>query len=211
MYSSTWRSHFLAESTSTYGGEVAVIPITKGRLVVVDAQDYLWLRQWKWGFQRDPRHSDPGYGYAVRTGRADEERAGRRIAMHREIARTPSELVCDHINGDPLDNRRTNLRNVTQAQNLLNRRVFRSNRAGVKGVAYDARRDKWMAHVRLYFDTREEAEAMYERIAHVTHGALLRGAESTAPEPLSESEKLAIWEAMRERQRARSREMDDYL
>src|SRR5690242_18197292 len=84
----------------------------------VDHEDFIWLRKWTWRMD--------AFGYAVRHGRPD----GGRIVhyrMHREImdlaptkAADPREV--DHIDGDVRNNRRANLRVVTHAQNMQNRR-----------------------------------------------------------------------------------------
>lgn len=44
--------------------------------------------------------------------------------------------VIDHINGDPLDNRISNLRDVSQTENLLNQNVPPKSNTGVRGVSF---------------------------------------------------------------------------
>lgn len=58
-------------------------------------------------------------GYAVRRGLLEGKR--KTIRMHRMLINTPDELVTDHINRNRLDNRKVNLRAVTQKQNTNNR------------------------------------------------------------------------------------------
>ena len=88
----------------------------------------------------------------------------------------PDELYVDHINHNVYDNRKSNLRIVTTAQNEMNKGNRKDNTSGCKGVNWDKRRSKW--HVRLsynkvrmelgYFDdfdkavsVRKEAEKKY--------------------------------------------------
>lgn len=71
----------------------------------------------------------------------------------------------DHANGDPSDNRITNLRQASRSQNMHNCKVRRDNSSGVKGVSLRARCGKWKVHVmcggktyRATHETKEEAE-----------------------------------------------------
>lgn len=83
-------------------------------------------------------------------------RKRRRIAMHRLITGAPPELVVDHINGDTLDNRRSNLRIVTLRENAQNTAAHRDSKSGLRGVAWDKSAGRWRANAlgkRLgYFD-----------------------------------------------------------
>lgn len=79
-------------------------------------------------------------GYAAR-------RSGRKIiGLHREIMSPPTHLEVDHINGDPLDNRRSNLRIVTHAENLQNK--VTPGRAHLRNVTLgsNGRFAVWVSH-----------------------------------------------------------------
>lgn len=98
-------------------------------------------------------------GYAVRGVET--------IAMHRQILGLVDvdwTRVADHINGNPLDNRRSNLRIVTQAQNTHNR-VPLGGSSRHMGVCWNGQKNRWRARVtiagRVYRlgDFIDEAEA----------------------------------------------------
>lgn len=86
--------------------------------------------------------------------------------FHRAVlGAKPGEDV-DHINGNPLDNRRANLRIVTRAENLQNRaRLTKINTSGYRGVSFCKQTKRWRGKAqingRLYhvgrFATAEEA------------------------------------------------------
>jgi hypothetical protein len=99
------------------------IPLTKGRIALVDDEDYDFLTRWKWQFNAD--------GYAVHSTHV----AGKaiKIPMHRMIMNAQKGEIIDHINGSRLDNQRANLRRATRAQNAQNSIQVR-NWTGYKGV-----------------------------------------------------------------------------
>ncbi len=88
-----------------------VIRLNKGKKVFVDDDDYKFLSQWKWRMNT---------GYAAR--RSQVEGCPSWIFMHRLIMGFPKSQV-DHINGNRLDNRRSNLRVCTIAENHRNNKV----------------------------------------------------------------------------------------
>jgi len=58
----------------------------------------------------------------------------RQLSIHRTIMSPPKGMDVDHINGDPLDNRRSNLRICTRSQNSQNKKLRNDSASGYKGV-----------------------------------------------------------------------------
>lgn len=73
---------------------------------------------------------------------------GRAIRLHRLLLPTVQKgLVIDHKNRNKLDNRRNNLRVVTQKENCHNSSVRSNNKSGVPGVFFDNRAKRWRAQI----------------------------------------------------------------
>lgn len=51
--------------------------------------------------------------------------------------------IIDHIDGNPLNNKISNLREATHSQNMQNSRLRKDNKSGEKGVIWDKRFKKW--------------------------------------------------------------------
>jgi hypothetical protein len=92
------------------------IQLTKGFVTLVDDKDFEYLSGFTW-------HALDNHGkiYA-RTAK----KVGKRVIctyMHRMLIECPAELEIDHIDRNPLNNQRSNLRVVTHSENLENRVV----------------------------------------------------------------------------------------
>lgn len=74
---------------------------------------------------------------------------GKQERLHRLIARPPLGFGVDHINRNKLDIRRANLRVCKQADNCLNVPPRRDNKSGIRGVWFDALRNKWSAQISI--------------------------------------------------------------
>lgn len=73
---------------------------------------------------------------------------GTRQLIHRFIMGTPKGLVVDHLNHDTLDNRKSNLRSVTHAENQQNRKgASKHSKTGIRGVSFDKKSNKWRAQI----------------------------------------------------------------
>lgn len=65
------------------------------------------------------------------------------VRLHRLILGAPEDLHVDHLNHNPLDNRRCNLRLVTKAENNQNRRTPKNNTSGERNVRWNSEMGKW--------------------------------------------------------------------
>jgi hypothetical protein len=147
------------------------IPLTKDHWTLVDNEDYATLASWSWYFNN---------GYAVRDVRINGVRKS--LKMHRVLVAAPDNLEVDHISGDKLDNRRSNLRIVDHAQNMRNVRRHVDNRSGVKGVRWHTKTGMWQARIMVsgkthylgYFASVEEAGYAYDAAARELHGTYAR-------------------------------------
>ena len=141
------------------------IELTKGQKAIVDDEDYDWLNDFNWYYAKA--------GYAARGIRNRKEGWQKKILMHREIMNASIGKEVDHINGDGLDNRRSNLRLATHAQNIRNGKHRTNNTSGYKGVFWQKDHKKWCARIMIdykpkhlgYFNTPEEAAQAYNEAA----------------------------------------------
>jgi len=140
------------------------IPLTQGQTALVDDKDYDLVSRHKWYALQQGEDR----WYAV-TGHCA-------IPMHRLILDPPEGLEVDHINQNGLDNRRSNIRICTRAQNSCNRGPNKRNTTGYKGVT--RHKGKYQAQIgidgtTLYLsrhDTAREAARAYDAAAQVFHG-----------------------------------------
>lgn len=94
------------------------IPLTQGKVALVDDEDYEYLMQWKWCVKKHRNTI-----YACRSTWIKGEGPGRREYMHRVIMKTPDDMSTDHINHNGLDNQKHNLRICAGKENNRNRKV----------------------------------------------------------------------------------------
>lgn len=115
------------------------IPLSKGKRTMVDDEDYDYLSQFKWCYVVKKK-GYPGYAMSKMGTRHN-------YSMHRVIMHVKEGLEIDHICGDTLDNRKSNLRIVTHRQNCLNQSTRKDNTSGHKGVWFARRDGKWAASI----------------------------------------------------------------
>lgn len=114
------------------------IPLTRGLHAIVNDDDFLFLSSFKW----HANYSRGSFYAMARIG-------GKDVMMHRLIMEAQSHQMVDHRNGDPLDNRRENLRFCSMSQNQANSKVRLDSSTGFKGVNF--RKDSGKFRVRLQF------------------------------------------------------------
>lgn len=94
--------------------------------VLVDYNNVYLLEKYTWSINSE--------GYIVAWKPKEFNQKREKLFLHRLIMQCPKNMEVDHINGNKLDNRRSNLRIVTHHQNLMNRSVTKNNHLGVKGI-----------------------------------------------------------------------------
>lgn len=114
------------------------IPLTMGYVASVDAADAELVLRFKWSASHGTRTV-----YAVRGIRRPDGRKTTQ-SMHRFLT---GFAVTDHVNGDGLDNRRTNLRDASSGENNRNQQLRSNNTSGFKGVSWCKRAQKWRASI----------------------------------------------------------------
>ena len=126
------------------------ITLSRGHVALVDDEDHKWLSKWNW----HASHDRDGTIHARRTVNfllPDGTRSAKAVWMHREILGLTADnpMQADHIDGDGLNNRRTNLRSVSRRENMRNRRLQANNKSGVPGVSWSTTKRRWRASIRV--------------------------------------------------------------
>lgn len=163
--------------------EMNQIPLTQGKVATISPEDYRHLMQWSWHAAKKGRRNITYYAERGTNGK----RGRQHIGMHQEVAERMGLIVpfghtIDHINNDSLDNRRENLRIVTESQNQWNRRCGSDNSTGVKGVCYDEANKSYKAAIwkgnkpvwQKHFKTLKAATRAIKEARRTLHGDYAR-------------------------------------
>lgn len=151
------------------------IPLTQGKVALVDDEDYERLIVHKWHATRMRN-----VFYAVRHDNCNPAR--RLIYMHHEIIGKPGlGFKADHVNNDSLANLKGNLRIVTDSQSNMNRRSY-TGISRFKGVHWRKVDKKWKAQIQIdgtqkhlgYFISEEAAARAYDAAATELFGEYAR-------------------------------------
>lgn len=146
------------------------IPLTKGAVAIIDEADLHLLVPHSWRLTRD--------GYAASSVKQSFTLLHRRLLG---LEKGDGKSV-DHIDGDRLNNRRSNLRVCTHSENMRNQGKHTRNASGFKGVFWNKKDKRWQAEVAVlgknyyagYHATAELAAAARDRLAEQLHGEFFR-------------------------------------
>ena len=139
-------------------------PKGKGLALLVDDDDYEFMSRFKW---------------YPKTDRNGEIHPQVTLPAHRLLA--PYTLT-DHVNGNKLDNTRTNLREATPRQNSWNRGLRSDSRHDYKGLHWDKSRQQYRARIQVgdkrifsrYYSAAIDAARAYDAMARKHYGEFAR-------------------------------------
>lgn len=152
------------------------IPLTQGKIAIVDDADYEYLNQFRWFASKDKNT-----WYAMRTVPRSNGKETK-VSMHRDLLGVLSDAHVDHVDMNGLNNTRGNIRPCTGVENRRNRGAQRNNTSGFKGVTWHKASNKWRAQIRQdgtrkhlgLFDSPEDAARAYDTAARELHGSFAR-------------------------------------
>jgi len=155
-----------------------IVPLTRQMDATIDAQDVSAVSGYNWSAVCAGKNP-PTY-YAMRSISKHGKPNYRSLQAH--IMEPPDGYTVDHINQDPLDNHRDNLRLCTLSENMGNRRSFRGSTSPFKGVSWRTKDQTWYAQICMnrhvtcigYFDDEIEAALAYDEHARRLFGEFAR-------------------------------------
>lgn len=147
------------------------VQLSNGDFFVIDERDFEYVSQFQWYFNGTVIHRNIYYSDFVEhvyLGRELLERMGFNLY----------EKEHDHIDKDPHNNRRENLRVATHQENNTNKNKQSNNMSGYKGVSWENRSRKWASNIYKngikyfigYYKDKEEAARAYDHFAKLLHG-----------------------------------------
>lgn len=150
---------------------MALLVLTKGQSAIVDDNDFEWLSQWKWLLLGE---------YAARFVTINGKRKA--ITLSRVIMNAPDHLEVDHIDGNKMNNQRSNLRLATHAENMRNKAKQSGRSSQFKGVSFYKPDQCWCAYIRINgkhthigrFPTEIAAAKAYDVAAQLHYGEFAR-------------------------------------
>lgn len=110
----------------------------KGKFALVDDEDYELVSLFKWFPTK--------LGYVRSTSIINNKKIN--ISLHILIMKHDNKKHIDHKNGNPLDNRKNNLRFCTRSQNYMNKKgAYKNSTSKYKGVHWRKGRNTWRAGI----------------------------------------------------------------
>ena len=102
---------------------------------LVDDEDFEYLNQYTWSVNLQNRKKPRAFSQKLKT------------YMHRLIVNCPKDMQVDHIDGNPLNNQKSNLRICTLKENCRNIKKRKKGTSEYKGVYFEKFSKKWRAEI----------------------------------------------------------------
>lgn len=152
------------------------IKLNLNKFAFIDSEDFNKVSAYKWYADKS------GNGFYAVANSKDENGKHKKIRMHQFIFGKKIGFQIDHIDGNGLNNMKSNLRYATHSQNQHNRKKYTNNTSDLKGVFWHKNKKKWYSAIRVssklvhlgYFDSKLKAHETYCKAALRFHGDFAR-------------------------------------
>ena len=152
--------------------DVAYVPLTQGCEAIIDSSDLHLVDGHNW-FVHKKRNTAYAATSWPRSGGETQH-----VLMHRLLIPDVGDALVDHIDGNGLNNRRSNIRQATQAENLQNVPRRRLGISGLRGAHWNGRNKTWVSQITAHgkvhnlgiFPTAEAAHDAYREASLRLHG-----------------------------------------
>jgi len=148
--------------------------VTQGQKTCVDVSDMALFDENRWNARKGKSNK-----FYVRSTMPTVNGKQKNILLHRVIMGiTDPKIEVDHIDGDTLNNRRSNLRIATHSENQRNQVAYKTSKTGIKNIAWHKREKKYRVQIQTdgkqktygSFHTIEEAIKLRDELLPLLHG-----------------------------------------
>lgn len=162
---------------------VKEVKLTQNCVALVDDEDYDWLMKYKWHVAKYRGFCYAAYTLNRPSKNTKSGQTSKKIFMHRLILNAKDGDICDHIDGNTLNDQKYNLRIVTHTQNVTNsKKSSRRCSSRFKGVCWAKKSHKWWVVIEVngktvdlgYFIDEVEAAKNYDAAARKYFGEYAR-------------------------------------
>lgn len=116
----------------------------------IDIEDVEKVKQYKWYVHESKKKGCKSKLYikAIVNGTS--------LYLHRFLIDDETSMEIDHIDGDSLNNRKSNLRLVSRLENSVNLKARHTNKSGVKNVRWRTEKNRWYVEVKFNSEERRK-------------------------------------------------------
>lgn len=131
----------------------------KDKYILIDDKDYNLFKKFNWSFisggrlictRKELPSQYKGKFITVVKKYKKSKYYYKSVLLHWMVVnKNIGSLEVDHINGNTLDNRRSNLRICSHSDNRKNNKIYRNNTSGYPGISWLKRKKTWSSVIRV--------------------------------------------------------------
>lgn len=116
------------------------------KIAMVDDEDFLRIQDRGYAWMWSPKKKGSKLGCV--TSNNKNLPGPSHLKLHRFVMNAKPGQMIDHIDGNTLNNQKTNLRFCSHSQNNANKRLSQESKSGFKGVSWCSCTNLWRARIK---------------------------------------------------------------